>query len=344
MMDSQPLVSLTSIDIHESEAKVFDDHGAFISLLSEHDVPCSRGKVRVTRQGKEGKTAIVTFHDIGQNHTSAFLGFFNFNETRPLLDNFCIYHIDAPGQEEDSEELPEEYSYPTMDELSDMVGEIVSHFGIKRFIGFGVGAGANILSRYALWNHTKVEALVLVELVASNGGWIDWGYQKLCVKQLQKKGLTTFVEDYLLWHHFGKKTKDENMDLVHAFKQSLHSVLSPRNLSLFINSYLHRTDLQIQRPNPTSGKKVQSLKCACLLITGANSPHQDDVIDTNSRLDPSNSNYFKVSDSGGMPLEEQPHKVATSLILFLQGLGYLTHLHTNPPKVTPPATREPSVC
>ena len=180
MMDSQPLVSLTSIDIHESEAKVFDDHGAFISLLSEHDVPCSRGKVRVTRQGKEGKTAIVTFHDIGQNHTSAFLGFFNFNETRPLLDNFCIYHIDAPGQEEDSEELPEEYSYPTMDELSDMVGEIVSHFGIKRFIGFGVGAGANILSRYALWNHTKVEALVLVELVASNGGWIDWGYQKVC--------------------------------------------------------------------------------------------------------------------------------------------------------------------
>lgn len=130
------------------------------------------------------------------------------------------------------------------------------------------------------------------------------------------------MEDYLLWHHFGKKTKDENMDLVHAFKQSLHSVLSPRNLSLFINSYLHRTDLQIQRPNPTSGKKVQSLKCACLLITGANSPHQDDVIDTNSRLDPSNSNYFKVSDSGGMPLEEQPHKVATSLILFLQGLGY----------------------
>lgn len=152
------------------------------------------------------------------------------------------------------------------------------------------------------------------------------------------------MEDYLLWHHFGKKTKDENLDLVHAFKQSLHSVLSPRNLSLFINSYLHRTDLQIQRPDPTGGKKVQSLRCACLLITGANSPHQDDVIDTNSRLDPTSSNYFKVSDSGGMPLEEQPHKVATSLILFLQGLGYMTRLHTNPPKVTPPATREPSVC
>lgn len=145
---------------------------------------------------------------------------------------------------------------------------------------------------------------------------------QMCVKQLQSKGLTTFVEDYLLWHHFGKKTKEENLDLVHAFKQSLHTVLSPRNLSLFINSYLRRTDLQIHRPEPGSSKKVQSLKCSTLLVTGSNSPHQDDVIETNSRLDPAISNYFKVSDCGGMPLEEQPHKVATSLILFLQGLGY----------------------
>ena len=181
-MEAQPLVSLTSIDVHESEPKVFDDHEAFISLLSEHDVETSRGKLRVTRQGKEGKTAIVTFHDIGQNHTSAFLGFFNFYEMRPLLDQFCIYHIDAPGQQEDGEDLPAEYLYPTMDELSDMVGEVVNFFDIKRFIGFGIGAGANILCRYALWNPTRVEALVLVELVASNGGWIEWGYQKVSLR------------------------------------------------------------------------------------------------------------------------------------------------------------------
>lgn len=112
------------------------------------------------------------------------------------------------------------------------------------------------------------------------------------------------------------------MDLVYAFKQSIQNVLSPRNLSLFINSYLHRTDLEIHRPDKTSSKKVQSLKCSTLLVTGANSPHQDDVVNTNSRLDPEVSSYFKVSDSGGMPLEEQPHKVATSVILFLQGLGY----------------------
>ncbi|XP_015767878.1 PREDICTED: protein NDRG4-like [Acropora digitifera] len=173
---------------------------------------------------------------------------------------------------------------------------------------------------------------------------INCDIQGLCVRQLQNKGLTTFVEDYLLWHHFGKKTKEENLDLVHSFKQSIQSVLNPRNLSLFINSYLQRTDLQIHRPDKTTSKKVLCLKCPALLITGATSPHQDDVVNTNARLDPEISTYFSVSESGGMPLEEQPHKVATSVFLFLQGLGYLTHLHAKPPKVTPPATREPSVC
>lgn len=63
-----------------------------------------------------------------------------------------------------------------MDELLDMVGEIVSYFGIKCFIGFGVGVGVNIFSWYVLWNYMKVEVLVLVEFVVFNGGWIDWGY------------------------------------------------------------------------------------------------------------------------------------------------------------------------
>lgn len=143
---------------------------------------------------------------------------------------------------------------------------------------------------------------------------------------MQNKGLTTFVEDYLLWHHFGKKTKEENIDLVHSFKQSIQSVLNPRNLALFINSYLQRTGLQIHRPDKTSSKKVQCLKCPTLLITGATSPHQDDVVNTNSRLDPEISTYFNVSESGGMPLEEQPHKVATSVFLFLQGLGYCKYM------------------
>jgi len=43
-----------------------------------------------------------------------------------------------------------------MDELAEQVYEVVTHYGIKRIIGFGVGAGANILCRFALVYPTKV--------------------------------------------------------------------------------------------------------------------------------------------------------------------------------------------
>lgn len=38
-----------------------------------------------------------------------------------VLESFCLYHITAPGQEPAAEDLPEDYSYPTMDELSEQV-------------------------------------------------------------------------------------------------------------------------------------------------------------------------------------------------------------------------------
>lgn len=43
-----------------------------------------------------------------------------------------------------------------MEELSNQINYVMVHFGIKSFIGFGVGVGANILARFALTNPEKV--------------------------------------------------------------------------------------------------------------------------------------------------------------------------------------------
>lgn len=96
---------------------------------------------------------------------------------RALLDNFCVYHVTAPGQEDGAPTLPEEYGkrktffcrhfiigiffvdsylYPTIDDLAAQLLFVLSHFGLKSVIGFGVGAGANILARFALNNPDKV--------------------------------------------------------------------------------------------------------------------------------------------------------------------------------------------
>ena len=59
-----------------------------------------------------------------------------------------------------------------------------------------------------------------------------------------------------------------------------------------------------------------------LNITGDNSPHEDEVVETTGRLDPQKSSFVKFADCGGLVLEEQPAKVAEALRHFLQGLGY----------------------
>lgn len=46
-----------------------------------------------------------------------------------------------------------------MDELAAQLLFVLSHFGLKSIIGVGVGAGANILARFALQQPDKVNTL-----------------------------------------------------------------------------------------------------------------------------------------------------------------------------------------
>lgn len=39
---------------------------------------------------------------------SSFQAFFNYIDMRVLLENFCVYHVNAPGQEEGAPRLPDE--------------------------------------------------------------------------------------------------------------------------------------------------------------------------------------------------------------------------------------------
>jgi hypothetical protein len=120
-----------------------------------------------------------------------------------------------------------------------------------------------------------------------------------------------------MWHHFGKVTDERNRDLIEIYRNYFTGkTINARNLALFIDSYIKRTDLGIVR-----GDKERNFKCSILVLCGAFSPHVEDTITMNSRLDPTNSTWMKLSDCG-MVLEEQPAKVSEAFRLFLQGLGY----------------------
>ncbi|XP_015185378.1 PREDICTED: protein NDRG3 isoform X5 [Polistes dominula] len=306
------------------------------SSVREERVELDKGSLLVAVQGNQSKPAILTYHDLGLNYISSFQAFFNYIDMRVLLENFCVYHVNAPGQEENAPAFPEDYIYPSMEELAEQLLFVLGHFGLRSVIGFGVGAGANILARFALAHPEKVNALCLINCVSTQAGWIEWGYQKLNVRHLRSQGMTQSVLDYLMWHHFGRGTEERNHDLVQVYRNYFGHRVNPINLALFIDSYLRRTDLNITRElDPTRKKEGLTLSVPVMNITGALSPHVDDTVTLNGRLDPTNSTWMKISDCG-MVLEEQPGKVSEAFRLFLQGEGYAVRSSRKPMTPTTP--------
>ncbi|XP_076449630.1 protein NDRG3-like isoform X1 [Babylonia areolata] len=345
-LENRTMEKLTDIELMSIEAtdpmpRSFANDAAAV-LLQEDDVETPYGNMHVAIQGDRTKPAILTFHDIGLNHVTCFQGFFSFAEMQPILRHFCVYHVNAPGQEEGALHLrPEQdvlgnpqslgsrFVYPTVDQLAEAVHTIVEHYDLKSIIGFGVGAGANILTRYELAHHDRVDSLVLVNPSATQAGWVEWGYQKMNSWYLFGGQVTNFTEEYLLWHWFGKKTRWQNNDLTTVYQDYIKTI-NAQNLALFIESYLKRTDLAIVREmDPMRKVSARSVRCRTLILVGDDSPHIDQVVEMNGRMMPEETDFIKLADCGGMPLEEQPGKVCEAFRLFLQGMGYVPSLIQN---------------
>lgn len=48
------------------------------------------------------------------------------------------------------------YVFPSMDELANQLDHVLRYFGLESVVGLGVGAGGNILARFAFKQPTKV--------------------------------------------------------------------------------------------------------------------------------------------------------------------------------------------
>lgn len=96
--------------------------------------------------------------------------------------------------------------------------------------------------------------------------------------------------------HF-QGTEQRNYDLVQVYRNYFEKCVNPVNLALFIDSYVRRSDLNITRDMDTTRRRDSNvtLSMPIMNITGAYSPHVDDTVTLNGRLDPTNSSWMKVS-------------------------------------------------
>ncbi|XP_048839197.1 protein NDRG3-like isoform X2 [Brienomyrus brachyistius] len=318
-VDCQPPNS-EFFQLAENMAAVIDHSQSIFSLeVVEHDIETPYGVLHVTMRGtaKGNRPIILTYHDIGLNHKSCFNTLFNFEDMQEITHHFAVVHVDAPGQQEGAPPFPAGYQYPTMDELAEMLPSVLTHLKVNSVIGIGVGAGAHILSRFALNEPSLVEALVLINVDPCAKGWMDWAASKLT-------GWTSNLVDIVMSHHFSTDELTNNEEIIQTYRLHIAQDINQDNLALFYTSYNSRRDLEIERPVPGLNEdEVNTLKCPALLVVGDSSPAVEAVVECNARLNPTKTTFLKMADCGGLPQVVQPGKLAEAFKYFVQGMGYM---------------------
>uniref|UniRef100_A0A4X2LYX0 NDRG family member 2 n=1 Tax=Vombatus ursinus TaxID=29139 RepID=A0A4X2LYX0_VOMUR len=178
-----------------------------------HSVETPYGSVTFTVYGtpKPKRPAIFTYHDVGLNYKTCFKPLFDFGDMQEIIKNFVRVHVEAPGMEEGAPVFPLGYQYPSLDQLADMIPAILQYLNFSTIIGVGVGAGAYILSRFAL------------------------------------TGLTSSISEMILEHLFSQEELSGDSELVQRYRDIIMHAPNLENIELFWNSYNNRRDLHFER-------------------------------------------------------------------------------------------------
>uniref|UniRef100_A0A914X6G3 Uncharacterized protein n=1 Tax=Plectus sambesii TaxID=2011161 RepID=A0A914X6G3_9BILA len=130
--------------------------------------------LRVYIQGdlndRAGKVVFVTVHDVGGNHR-AFSPFVDSDEMATVRSKSIWIHVVLPGQDDDEDALPEEYQFPTLDQFAHDLVFVLDKYELRTVLGFGEGAGANILTRFGLFYPNRMLGLIMLDCTSATAGF-----------------------------------------------------------------------------------------------------------------------------------------------------------------------------
>ncbi|KAM3961952.1 uncharacterized protein ZK1073.1 isoform 2-T4 [Aphomia sociella] len=300
-----------------------------------HLVPCPRkccyqkyvvstdrsGDIHVHVQGdlsqQDKRCVFLTVHDLGTNHTS-MVDFVTCPAMSEIKERSCFIHVDVPGHEENSPDLPDSYQFPSLQTLGEDLITVLDFLHVRYAVGLGEGAGANVLARCGLAHPRRLLGLILVNCTASTSSVADAFRTRF--SRWKGTDISQSEEDFLIYHKFGHQISSDSFEagerdrMLTEYRSRLRGNLNTHNIKQYVRAFINRKDLLLKGCQPD-----------ILLITGMLSPYSGVVEKMYKEMDKDKVTILKV-DRVGDVLAEAPAKVSQSLLLFCQGQGLLTSL------------------
>ncbi|CAN0043781.1 unnamed protein product [Scytosiphon promiscuus] len=140
------------------------------------------GPTRVTIVGHRGGAAgsatggdggarwlsVLTLHAAGHNHRTCMGALEREVAKDEELGGVVFYHVDTPGHEEEAQDV--EAKALSLEAQAAQLLEVTIKLGLTWFVGLGVGAGANVLLRFACDHPDMVAGLILANGSAEEAG------------------------------------------------------------------------------------------------------------------------------------------------------------------------------
>lgn len=278
-----------------------------------------QGDLEEAHRDKDNKCVFLTVHDIGSNHSSweRLIDDESFEEIKKRA---IFVHIDVPGQGDDEEELPNDFHFPTMQNLGEDLVTVLDQLRIKYCVGLGDGAGANIIVRFGMMHVSRCLGVILLNPTTNKVTMMDNlkdRFAKWKINHINPTG-----EHMIAFRKYGHKLEDAD-DKEKALEQFTKkhirkSTINKKNLKMYIDAYMNRVDI--------SGKLAAELRCDALLVVGTKSSQCAAAEYMHSHMDKTRTSLLKV-DAVGNVVEEASAKLANSILLFCKGLGWLTSVN-----------------
>ncbi|XP_063531941.1 uncharacterized protein ZK1073.1 isoform X1 [Cydia strobilella] len=162
------------------------------------------GDIHVHVQGdlsqQDKRCVFLTVHDLGTNHSS-MVDFVGMPAMTEIKERSCFIHVDVPGHEENSPDLPDSYQFPPLQTLGEDLITVLDFLHVRYAVGIGEGAGANVLARCGLAHPRRLLGLILVNCTASTSSVADAFRSRF--SRWKGTDISQSEEDFLIYHKFG---------------------------------------------------------------------------------------------------------------------------------------------